>query len=100
MESGERGCGGFASAVPADDYVHEITNNIRKDVELNIGRSTSDFTPTIARHGAVGGTAFYIIKIHLGNGEYAHARVQQNLDQTQSLVEVIDNQTESSPIKD
>eukprot|EP01017_Pseudomicrothorax_dubius_P025839 TRINITY_DN2833_c0_g1_i1.p1 TRINITY_DN2833_c0_g1~~TRINITY_DN2833_c0_g1_i1.p1 ORF type:complete len:121 (-),score=38.44 TRINITY_DN2833_c0_g1_i1:144-506(-) len=99
MDPAGRGCGGFSSAKPADDYVVEITNNIRKDVEAKLGRTATEFTPTIARKGAAGGTMMYLIKINLGGGEYAHATVQLNLDDTQTLLNVVGKQTESSPLE-
>ncbi|KAK4288118.1 hypothetical protein Pmani_038835 [Petrolisthes manimaculis] len=78
--------GGASPEQPPNDQVQQIINNVREEVEKELGHSVTEFSLISYKTQVVAGTN-YFAKVDIGEGEdsMVHIRVYKNLGGNVSL---------------
>ncbi|XP_065061822.1 cystatin-B-like [Rhopilema esculentum] len=80
-------CGGTADAAPADEETQKVIDTVKQEVEQKLGRELQVFKALRVARQMVQGFNFFV-KVDIGNNEYIHVRIYQNLPCYGSKIEL------------
>lgn len=72
-------CGGFSSTQEHNEDVQTILNQVKETFETETNRKYDTFYAHSHKTQVVAGLN-YLIKVHLGNKEYAHIKIYKRFD--------------------
>ncbi|XP_054164226.1 cystatin-A2-like [Oppia nitens] len=84
--------GGVGDSKVPDDNVHDICQQIRKQVEDKSGKSFTEFTPVSFKTQVVNGIN-YFIKVRVSDGQYVHVRSHKAFTGDITFANFVDNKT-------
>ncbi|XP_065575799.1 cystatin-B-like isoform X2 [Artemia franciscana] len=79
--------GGTSDLKAPDETVMQVTASVRPAVEERLGKRFDIFQPVAYKSQVVAGRNFFV-KVHVGNDEYIHLRIYQNIQQQIQLSNV------------
>lgn len=80
--------GGFSAERPANEHVHEVVSRVQGQFQYQAKRDTvAQFTAVVFRSQVVAGTN-YLVKVHLGSGEYVHLSIFEPLPNENHMTEL------------